>query len=542
MNVEPILPPERVAAMRRAGLWPGLTLQDCLQRAVRERPSETAVIDHNSVTGRRTQLCYRELNARSLRIASGLWHAGVRAGDVVSIQLPNWWQFMALHLACVRIGAITNPLMPIFRERELSFMLDLAKSKVLVVPQRFRNFDHSELAAALRLKLPALKEIFVVGGDVADSFEHRLLGGPGSLPVEAAQIGPDDVVQILYTSGTTGEPKGVMHTSNTLFSNLESYVRRVGLRENDVVLMVSPLAHQTGFMFGMMMPIQLGCTAVLQDVWEPEKGADIVQREKATYTFSSTPFLADMTEVARRRPEAFDSLRLFHAAGATIPRALVREATEGLGATILSGWGMTENGAATCTRPGDPPEKIFETDGCAQKGMELRIVDEDARVLPTGASGHLQVRGCSNFVGYLHRPELYETDAEGWFASGDIARLDADGYLRITGRSKDVVIRGGENVPVVEIEGLLFKHPAVREVSIVGRTDPRLGERCAAWVVPWPDQHPPTLPELIAYLQECGVARNYFPEFLRLVPDLPRTPSGKVQKFKLRAQEAERRD
>lgn len=541
MTVNPILQAERVAAMRRAGLWPDLTLYNCLRNVVERRPLATAVVGYNSVSGQRSALSYQDLDERSLRLAAGLWRAGVRRGDVVAVQLPNWWQFTALHLACVRIGAITNPLMPIFRERELLFMLNLAQSKVLVVPRLFRQFDHARLAQALRQSCAALEQVYVIGSDEPDSFEHELLASPVELPPEARPLAPDDVVQVLYTSGTTGEPKGVMHTSNTLFSNLVAYARRLGLYEQDVVLMASPLAHQTGFMYGLMMPIMLGCTSVLQDLWEPHKGADIVQREKTTYTMSSTPFLADMTEVAASRPEAFASMRFFHAAGATIPRALVRDAAERLGATIISGWGMTENGAATCTRPGDPPEKIFETDGCAQEGMELRVVSDNGCVLSTGESGNLQTRGCSNFVGYLHRPELYQTDADGWFFTGDIARLDADGYLRITGRSKDVVIRGGENVPVVEIEGLLFKHPSVREVAIVGRPDPRLGERCAAWVVPRGDKEP-TLADLTKYLAQCRVAKTYFPEFIRIVQELPRTASGKVQKYQLRAMEAKRAD
>jgi len=544
MAVDPILPAARVDAMTRAGLWPGITLVDCLERGVARRPDAIALVDHNSVSGRRTSLSYRELRDRGERVAAGLWRAGVRPGDVVSIQLPNWWQFGVLHLACLRLGAITNPLMPIFREHELSFMLGLAETKVLVVPESFRGFDHARLAEALAARLPTLQRVFTIGDAAPRSFENELLAAE---PPDAAMLAqwprtaPDDVIQILYTSGTTGEPKGVMHTSNTLFSNLVPYARRLGLGEDDVMLMASPLAHQTGFMYGLMQPIYLGGTGVLQDVWDPRRAAAIVAQERVTYTMGSTPFLADLTEVARERGEDFGSLRIFQAAGATIPRALVRDATGLLGAAILSGWGMTENGAVTTTRPGDPPEKIFESDGCPLEGMELRVIDDRQRPLPPGESGHLQVRGCSNFVGYLQRPQLYQVDADGWFATGDIARLDADGYLRITGRSKDVVIRGGENVPVVEIENLLFRHPAVREVAVVGRPDPRLGERCAAWVVPR-GETPPTLAELTSYLESCGVSKTYYPEFLRVIDELPKTPSGKVQKFVLRSMEAQRPD
>lgn len=543
MKPEATPPEERVHRMRATGRWPDLTVVGCLDKAVREHPDAVAIVDHNSSIGKRTCLTYRELDARVMSISVGLWKRGVRAGDVVSVQLPNWWEFVATHLACVRIGAITNPLMPFFRERELSFMLGLARTRVLIVPHTFRGFDYEPLAQSLITQVASLEHVFAAG-TAESTFEQGLLQEPDSADIAAIadlKQSPNSVVQILYTSGTTGEPKGVMHTSNTLFSNIIPYARRLGLHQSDVALMASPLAHQTGFMYGMMLPIYLGCKAVLQDVWRAKEAGEIVHREAVTYTMGSTPFLSDLSDHAAKQPDAFNTLRLFHSAGATIPRQLVRDATERLGATIISGWGMTENGAAATTKPTDPAEKIFETDGCPMDGMELRVVDGADHALPPGEVGALQVKGCSNFVGYLRRPELYATDEEGWFSTGDLARLDRDGYLRITGRIKDVVIRGGENIPVVEIEGLLFKHPQVREVAIVGRTDVRLGERCAAWVVPRTVQ-PPSLEDITRFLADEGVSKTYFPEFLRVVDELPKTPSGKVQKFALRAQEAKLSD
>jgi cyclohexanecarboxylate-CoA ligase len=370
------------------------------------------------------------------------------------------------------------------------------------------------------------------------SFEALLLGTQAQ-PGEAAalfagrRLGPDDVIQVLYTSGTTGEPKGVMHTSNTLFSNLTPYIGRLGLSGSDVVLMASPLAHQTGFMYGVMMPVQLGCPVVLQDIWNADRAADLVAGEGVTFTMASTPFLADLTDCAERRPEAFRTLRIFLAAGAPIPRVLVRRAREHLGAHIVSAWGMTENGAVTTTKLDDPPQQVFESDGCALPGMELRTVDALGHPLAAGEEGRLQVRGCSNFVGYLKRPSLYGTDAEGWFDTGDLARLDAEGYVRITGRSKDIIIRGGENIPVVEIEGILYKHPGVAEVAIVAMPDARLGERACAFVVPKGGASL-SLPDLAAFLQNEKVAKQYIPERVEIVPELPKTPSGKVQKFRLR--------
>ena len=212
---------------------------------------------------------------------------------------------------------------------------------------------------------------------------------------------------------------------------------------------------------------------------------------------------------------------------------MVSKARQALGAAIISAWGMSENGAVTTTRPEDPEEKTMATDGCALAGMEVRVVDVNGRVAASGSEGQLQVRGCSNFVGYLKRPELDNTDADGWFDTGDLARMDGEGYIRISGRSKDIIIRGGENIPVVEVEGLLFKHPAVAAVAVVGYPDARLGERACAFVV-LRDGSALSFDDMLAYLEAQQMARQYIPERLEIVTELPRTPSGKIQKFKLR--------
>jgi cyclohexanecarboxylate-CoA ligase len=344
---------------------------------------------------------------------------------------------------------------------------------------------------------------------------------------------PNDVIEILYTSGTTGQPKGVMHTSNTLMSSLAAFIERMALSSGDVVLMASPLAHQTGFAYGMMLSIRLGCPLVLMDVWNGERAAEIIAAEGVTFTMASTPFLADLTKVAERNPAATKSLRVFVTAGAPIPSVLVTRARGLLGAQIVSAWGMTENGTVTSTCLQDSTEKAAETDGCPLPGMEVRVVDADGRVLAAGEEGRLQARTPTCFVGYLKRPELNGVDPDGWFETGDIARLAADGYIRITGRAKDVIIRGGENIPVVEIENLLYKHPAIVDVAIVAMPDPRLGERACAFVVARPGSDV-SLPALVAFLEEFQVARQYMPERVELMDDLPRTASGKIQKVALR--------
>jgi cyclohexanecarboxylate-CoA ligase len=512
----------RRAAMIAAGYWRDQTLLDHLNRAIKRTPDKTAIVAIRSESAEEKRLAYNEVDRLSDTLAVRLAQLGIGRGDAVSFQLPNWWQFPVLHLACLKLGAISNPLMTIFRERELRFMLRLAESKVFVVPTAFRGFDYAAMAENLRGELPALRHVFVVGGNGNSDFAKLLApeeNRDATTLLCERQLSPDDVIQLLYTSGTTGEPKGVMHTSNTMLSNLVPFAERLHLDADDVIHMPSPMAHQLGFMYGIVMPVMLGAAAVLQDVFEPKEMARQIAQERVTFTMGATPFLNDLTEHVERNRASTASLRVFVSAGAPIPRALVSKARQ--------------NGAVTTTRPEDPEEKTMATDGCALLGMEVRVVDANRNVVATGVEGQLQVRGCSNFVGYLKRPELDNTDADGWFDTGDLARMDAEGYIRIAGRSKDIIIRGGENIPVVEAEGLLFKHPKIAAVAIVGYPDSRLGERACAFVVPR-DGASLSFAEMVAYLKAQQMAQQYIPERLELVTELPRTPSGKVQKFKLR--------
>ncbi len=540
MDLGVVLDQARIDAMTAAGHWPDRLILDHLDDVVRAAPDKVAITDHNSTTGRSTTLSYRQLDRLTRRIALGLAAHGIEKGDVVAYQLPNWWQFTALHLACLRIGAITNPLMPIFRERELEFMLSFAESKLFVVPREFRSFDHAAMAAGLREKCPDLAHVFVIGGEGPDSFERTFLerrwedeaGTDAEALFARRRPGPNEVVELMYTSGTTGQPKGVLHTPNTLIACLSS-APGLGLGADDVFLMASPMAHQTGFLYGMLLPIMLGGRAVLQDIWDAEVAARIINDERVTFTMASTPFLADLAGADALERYDVDSLRVFISAGAPIPRILVQTAHQRLGAHIVAGWGMTENGLATATRTDDPNDKVFETDGGACPGMEVRVVAEDGRPLPPGQEGDLQARGAATFVGYLKRPDLYAVDAEGWFETGDIARQDEQGYIRITSRAKDIIIRGGENVPVIEVEELLYRHPAVEACAIVAMPDERLGERGCAFVTPKPGLSL-TFEEMIAYLTEQKMAKNYLPERLELIDQMPRTPSGKIQKYRLR--------
>ncbi len=532
-------PPDRVDSFLKSGLWPDRLLTDYLDGAVSKNPARSAVIGYDSRTGSRTVHSYQEFNTIVDRIALGLVSHGIGPGDVVAMQLPNYWQFNALHLACVRIGAVTNPLMPIFRHRELRFMLSFGEAKAVFISRDYRGFDYPDMIAELRADLPALEHVFVVGGDGSDAFDTCFMDRAWETELDREAVfakhkpSPNDVSLLMYTSGTTGQPKGVMHTQNTLIGNIVKFVERVELAPSDTVLMASPLAHLTGFLYGLMMPIFLGGPSVLMDIWDPAEAARIIEAEKATFTMASTPFLSDLTETPAVDQFDLQSLHTFLTAGAPIPRILAERAAERLGVMVNAAWGMTENGGVTTTRPGDTPDKIFGSDGAPIEGMEVRIVDETGNPLPADTEGQLQVRGMANFVGYLKKPELFATDADGWFETGDLARMRADGYIRISGRSKDVIIRGGENIPIVEVEGVLYRHPAIQDAAIVAMPDDRLGERGCAFVTLKPD-NALTFDDMIGYLTEQKMAIQYFPERLEIVDEMPRTPSGKIQKFRLR--------
>jgi cyclohexanecarboxylate-CoA ligase len=537
MAIVKTLPKNRIE--EAAGLWPNRLITDYLDDVVARHPDKTAIVAYNSATATTIRKSFAELERASIRAAVGLAAMGVKRGDVVSFQLPNRWEFIALYVACTRVGAICNPLLPIYRSRELRFMLAQAESAIMFIPESFRGVDYSEMIDALRPELPKLREVIVL--DKSPAGLPEMLFADGSLDEAGVSEAharlqrphPNDITEILYTSGTTGQPKGVMHTHNTLYSLVEEYIRTLDLTSDDVVLQSAPIAHQAGLLHGVLMPIMLGGTVVLQDVWDPEMAVRLIEEHAATHIHAATPFLADLADCAAVDNHDISSLRTFVCAGAPIPRALVRRAVERLDIDVIASWGMTEVGTATCTRRQDPPERIFGTDGGPMGGTEFRVVNDAGEPLPPGTDGRLQVRGMSLFVGYLKRPDLDALEEGGWFDTGDVARMDGDGYIRITGRIKDLIIRGGQNVPIVEIEEQLLRHPAVKETAIVGIPDPRLGERACAFVVLKPSQNL-TFADMICFLKEAGTATPFLPERLEIIEEMPRTASGKLQKFMLR--------
>jgi cyclohexanecarboxylate-CoA ligase len=499
------------------GVWPDVTLGSHLDDAAGDTASGLAVVDGA------TRLDYGELRARVGAVAAALADAGVQRGDVVTVELPNWWEALVAMHAILRIGAVVNPVVPIYRDREVGFILHQARPRVVIVPHRFRGFDYVEMLQRLS---PEATTLVVVRpeGPLPEGFSSfdEYVRHPGTVADSAR---PDDICLLLYTSGTTADPKGVLHNHRTLGYENGSIVNLFGLGAGDTVFMPSPVTHITGFLYGLLMPPMLRVPSVLLDVWDPEVAAGLVEQETCRLSVGATPFLQGLTD-AYSSPS---SLRTFLCGGADVPPELVRRARSVLGATVVRVYGSSEFPTFSCGGPTDDLSIAAETDGLPIGPVEGRLGDVDG-----AGVGELVVRGPDLFLGYLDgslNEDAFTTD--GYFRTGDLATLGPRGAVTIMGRKKDVIIRNGENISAKEIEDLLYEHPAVREVAVVAMPDPVVGERACAFIVPVADTEP-TLAELCRFLDEQRIARQKLPERMIVLDELPKTASGKVQKFVLR--------
>ena len=532
---ETLLDDERIARETGAGYWSGRLITDFLDNYAQHTPDKTAFVDaHRRIT-------FAQLQTEVDRLAAGFLQHGIRSGDVVAFQLPNCIEWIVIHYALTRIGAISTPLIPIYREREVGFMVGLAKAAMVIIPKEFRGFDYPAMIERLRPQWGHDAQVVVVGETSWDD-----LANPVEPDVDAlTQHRPDanDVTLLIFTSGTTGEPKGVMHTHNTMGAANAPLPARLGITSDSVIHMASTLAHLTGFLYGARLNVQNGATCVLQDVWDSSRFVELVEQYGITYTSAATPFLHDLLTAPNLAEHDTSSLVRFCCMGAPIPRVLVRQAKEKLPQlSVLGGWGQTEEGLVTLGIPGDAEDKIIETDGYPWPGMEIRVVDPaTGDALAANAEGALQVRGPFLSVGYAERLGLTRQqmrpadDGKGdWFDTGDLAYIDEDGYLRISGRTKDVIIRGGENIPVAYVENVLYEHPDLDLVALVAIPDERLQERACACVVMRDGAEEITLTGMQEFLADKGVAKQYWPEKVLVLDDFPKTPSGKIQKFQLR--------
>ena len=523
---------EQIQRYTASGAWPNRLLTDFLDDAVAATPDKTAIIDS------RGAITYRDLAAQVTRCAHGLLALGLRTGDVMAMQLPNWKEFLILHLAATRIGVVSSLITPGSRDRELTHMLQLSDACLLVIPDAFRGHDYRAMAARLRGELPDLRHVMVVGKpSAASELAWDAFMATAHAPLDVPRPHANDVTEIVFTSGATGEPKGVMHTSNTIVAPQLALAASLQLQHDDVIHIASTIAHQTGFLNGVRLPIQLGATVVLQDVWNAEQMVEWIAQHRITVSSGSATFLLDLLRAKNLAQCDLSSFRIFRCGGGPIPRALLVEAREKLPHVgIHCGWGQTENAVVTLTRIGAPDEKLLNTDGCAQPGMEVRVVNDKNQSLTTGAEGRLQCRGPFMFVGYVKQETLTRENFDGdWFDTGDLATLDAEGFIRITGRLKDIIIRGGENIPVKYVEDILYEDPRVQDAAIVAMPDPRLGERACAFVICREGQSL-DMKGMQAFLAERGVAKVYWPERLEIAHELPRTANGKIRKADLRAQ------
>lgn len=526
-------------ALRRryvaAGIWRNRTVADAALALADAEPDRiTHVAD-----GRNHRAADVVAQARAL--AAGLAARGLRAGDVVSFQLPNWSEAIAVDLACAMLGLVVNPIVPIYRDAEVAFSLADCRARAVFVPETFRGFDHLAMMRRLAPRLPELRLIASVRAAAPDGDSFEALVGGDARPPALPRIDPDTVKMIMYTSGTTGRPKGVLHSHNTLPRAIEASVRHWGLGDGATFLMASPVTHVTGYSCGIEMPFLCGTRSVLMDRWDAAQAVGLIDRENVNATVGATPFLAELVAEAERQRSGLPSLRVFACGGAAVPPELIRKAN-----TVLEHcrafrvYGSSE--APFVTLGFLKPEQATlaaETDG-EIVDFEVRIVDDDGREVAASAEGEICARGPALFLGYADAAQTAESfDADGWFRTGDMGRVTSDRAVVVTGRKKDLINRGGEKVSAKEIEDLLHTHPAVREAAVVSMPHPRLGETVCAYVIP-ADGAAISLAELTTTIESAGVAKQKLPERLVTVDDFPRTPSGKIRKDLLRADIRER--
>jgi acyl-CoA synthetase (AMP-forming)/AMP-acid ligase II len=519
-----------IAAHTRDGHWRGRTLALNAAARVRTTPDAVAVIDDA------LRLTFAEVWSRAARLATSLERRGLQAGDVISFQLPNWHEAVLINLAAAMKGYVCNPIVPIYRDGEVEFILRDARTKLFIVPSTFRNFDYAAMAERLRPRLPDLRHVIVARGECGAPDGLDALIEDASTAAKPALVDANEIKLLLYTSGTTGAPKGVLHSSNTLGAELDAVVDTWAIRTTDIVLMPSPVTHITGYLYGLELPFAAGCAVLLMDRWTADAAVSLVAAHRATLTIGATPFLTELVEAAGRQGVTLPSMRLFGCGGSPVPPSVVVQARASLpNCATFRIYGSSEAPTVTLgLRRDDPPELGATTDGRIVN-HEVMIVDPvSGTPMAPGAEGEIITRGPEVMLGYTSWDETCAAfDSNGFFHTGDLGFLSHGEFLTISGRKKDLIIRGGENISAKEIEDILHRHPAILEVAIVAAPHPRLGETPAAFVV-LRDDMTIDLATLTGYLDEARLARQKFPEALYVVESLPRTASGKVQKHVLR--------
>jgi acyl-CoA synthetase (AMP-forming)/AMP-acid ligase II len=515
-----------------AGWW---TSQRCIDRLVEHTaadPQAIAVVDEQAAMTR------GEVWDSATKLATYLRRQGVKRGDVITVVVPNWREFAVIHAAIGLIGGVLNPLLPKVGRPEMVHIMSTAQSRFVFVAETGAASSPFPVAQAAASEVPSVLGLMSVRGD-SISLESILAAEAPVPDFDRDMVrSSDDWDTVTFTSGTEALPKGVVHTHQSTMFGLRAYVNDVlGLTAADRVFMPSPIGHASGLQWGLRTAAFLGVPLILQDRWDASRALNLIDTHGCTFTMAATPFIVDLIEAKRKGEGSGTTLRYIASGGTTVPRRLVGETRETFSAELLAVFGSSETYVTTSTRPGSP-DSLLASDGAALPGVQVAITDEEGNPVPDGDEGEIVTRGPQLFLGYLGDRALTERTFRGeWYRFGDLGRIDSDGMLHVTGRIKDIIIRGGENISAREVEEVLIGHPAVRACAVVGYPDPRLGERSCAVVVS--DDSELDLGSLTSYLLERGLAKYKLPERLAIVTSLPMTSTGKIRKVELRRQLAE---
>ena len=523
---------QRRAAYRQQGLWGDASLADYWQQTARAMPDKIAVVDNHGAS-----YTYSALDHAASCLANWMLAKGIESGDRIAFQLPGWCEFTVIYLACLKIGAVSVPLLPSWREAELVWVLNKCQAKMFFAPTLFKQTRPVDLILPLQNQLPQLQQI--VGVDkLAPATSSLSLSQiiADNIPLTTAiTTHGDELAAVLFTSGTEGLPKGVMLTHNNILASERAYCARLNLTWQDVFMMPAPLGHATGFLHGVTAPFLIGARSVLLDIFTPDACLALLEQQRCTCMLGATPFVYDLLNVLEKQPADLSALRFFLCGGTTIPKKVARECQQ-RGIKLLSVYGSTESSPHAVVNLDDPLSRFMHTDGYAAAGVEIKVVDDARKTLPPGCEGEEASRGPNVFMGYFDEPELTARalDEEGWYYSGDLCCMDEAGYIKITGRKKDIIVRGGENISSREVEDILLQHPKIHDACVVAMPDERLGERSCAYVVLKAPHHSLSLEEVVAFFSRKRVAKYKYPEHIVVIEKLPRTASGKIQKFLLR--------
>ncbi|HAO0688320.1 TPA: medium-chain fatty-acid--CoA ligase [Escherichia coli] len=523
---------QRRAAYRQQGLWGDASLADYWQQTARAMPDKIAVVDNHGAT-----YTYSALDHAASCLANWMLAKGIESGDRIAFQLPGWCEFTVIYLACLKIGAVSVPLLPSWREAELVWVLNKCQAKMFFAPTLFKQTRPVDLILPLQNQLPQLQQI--VGVDklapATSSLSLRQIIADNIPLTTAITTHGDELAAVLFTSGTEGLPKGVMLTHNNILASERAYCARLNLTWLDVFMMPAPLGHATGFLHGVTAPFLIGARSVLLDIFTPDACLALLEQQRCTCMLGATPFVYDLLNLLEKQPADLSALRFFLCGGTTIPKKVARECQQ-LGIKLLSVYGSTESSPHAVVNLDDPLSRFMHTDGYAAAGVEIKVVNDARKTLPPGCEGEEASRGPNVFMGYFDEPELTARalDEEGWYYSGDLCRMDEAGYIKITGRKKDIIVRGGENISSREVEDILLQHPKIHDACVVAMPDERLGERSCAYVVLKAPHHSLSLEEVVAFFSRKRVAKYKYPEHIVVIEKLPRTASGKIQKFLLR--------